>query len=77
MTTSTIIVSMLPVALSLGEGAELKKSMGIVIIGGMLMSTVLTLFVIPVVYTLMEDFKNSILRKRKSKNVGGRGQYEV
>lgn len=77
MTTSTIIVSMLPVALSLGEGAELKKSMGIVIIGGMLMSTILTLFVIPVVYTLMEDFKNSILRKRKSKNIGGRGQYEV
>ncbi|MDR0713862.1 MAG: efflux RND transporter permease subunit [Bacteroidales bacterium] len=52
MTTMTTILGMLPMALRLGEGAELWQPMGVAIIGGLTMSTVLTLIVIPVVYTL-------------------------
>ena len=63
MTSATMIVSMLPVAFSLGEGSELKKSMAVVIIGGMIMSTVITPIVIPVVYTLIDDLRNFISRK--------------
>ncbi len=63
MTSATMIVSMLPVAFSLGEGSELKKSMAVVIIGGMIMSTILTPIVIPVVYTLIDDLRNFMSRK--------------
>lgn len=75
MTSATMIVSMLPVALSIGEGSELKQSMAIVIIGGMVASTILSPIVIPVVYTLMDDLSKSVFKKkRKAKGVT---QYEV
>ncbi|KGK88194.1 efflux RND transporter permease subunit [Clostridium sp. HMP27] len=75
MTSATMIVSMLPVALSMGEGSELKQSMAIVIIGGMVASTILSPIVIPVVYTLMDDLTKSLFKKkRKDKGVM---QYEV
>jgi HAE1 family hydrophobic/amphiphilic exporter-1 len=78
MTSSTMIVSMLPVALSMGEGSEMKQSMAIVIIGGMIASTMLSPIVIPVVYTLMDDLTKFIFnRKRKEVNAKGGKQYEV
>ncbi|WPC44203.1 efflux RND transporter permease subunit [Clostridium sp. JS66] len=66
MTSSTMIVSMLPVALSMGEGSEMKQSMAIVIIGGMVASTILSPIVIPVVYTLMDDLTKVVFKKKKS-----------
>lgn len=75
MTSATMIVAMLPVTLSLGEGSEMKKSMGIVIIGGMLVSTIVTPIVLPVIYTLIEDLKSFIFRKKKDKNVKEEGEY--
>jgi len=54
MTTLTTILGMLPLALGLGEGAEIRAPMAITVIGGLLTSTVLTLIVIPVVYTLVD-----------------------
>lgn len=77
MTSATMIVSMLPVTLALGEGSEMKRSMGVVIIGGMIVSTVVTPIVLPVVYTFIDDFKNFIFRKNRSKKVKGAGEYEV
>lgn len=78
MTSATMIVSMLPVALSMGEGTEMKKSMAIVIIGGMVVSTILSPIVLPVIYTLMADFKNLIsFKKKKSQNLEGGSTYEV
>lgn len=78
MTSATMIVSMLPVALSMGEGSEMKQSMAIVIIGGMVASTILSPIVIPVVYTLMDDLIRSIFKKkRKERNAKGVEQYEV
>ncbi|WP_088226365.1 efflux RND transporter permease subunit [Desulfosporosinus sp. FKB] len=77
MTSATMIVSMLPVALSIGEGSEMKKSMAIVIIGGMVMSTLLSPIILPVVYTLMDDLKHRISKKRKTINAGEVPQIEI
>jgi HAE1 family hydrophobic/amphiphilic exporter-1 len=68
MTSATMIVGMLPVALSLDEGSEMKVGMALIIIGGMVTSTILTPILLPVVYSLMDDIKNSLSRKRKKKN---------
>lgn len=53
MTTIATIFGALPVALALGVGSESRQGMGISIVGGMIFSTLLTLFVIPVVYKLL------------------------
>ncbi len=50
MTTLTTVVGLMPLALGLGEGAEVRAPMAITVIGGLLVSTLLTLVVIPVVY---------------------------
>ena len=55
MTTLATIFGMLPVALRIGRASELRAPMAIVVIGGLLVSTVLTLVVIPVLYTLFDD----------------------
>lgn len=53
MTAITTFLGMLPMALSQGEGAEMWKPMGIVVIGGLLVATVVTLVVVPVFYALL------------------------
>jgi hydrophobic/amphiphilic exporter-1 (mainly G- bacteria), HAE1 family len=55
MTALSTVAGMTPVALGLGAGAEQRAPMGTAIVGGMLTSTFLTLLVVPVVYTLMDD----------------------
>ncbi len=60
MTTTTTVLGLLPLALGLGEGAELRMPMGITVIGGLLFSTLLTLILIPVVYDLVEKMKESV-----------------
>ncbi len=57
MTTLTTVLAMFPMALGIGSGAELRAPMATVVIGGLLFSTLITLIVIPVVYTLVEDVK--------------------
>jgi HAE1 family hydrophobic/amphiphilic exporter-1 len=54
MTTLTTALGLLPLALGIGEGAELRAPMAITVIGGLLVSTMLTLVVIPVVYNLID-----------------------
>ena len=56
MTTLATIFGMLPVALRIGRASELRAPMAIVVIGGLMLSTLLTLVVIPVIYTLFDDF---------------------
>lgn len=63
MTTGTTLLGMFPMALGLGEGSEIWQPMGIAIIGGLTVSTFLTLVVIPVVYTTFHA--GDIKRKRK------------
>lgn len=55
MTTASMVVAMLPSALRLGEGSELRAPMAVVVIGGLLTSTLLTLVFIPAVYTIVDD----------------------
>ena len=57
MTTLSTILDMMPIALGIGEGAELRQSMGVVLVGGLTTSTLLTLIVIPLIYLLFEDWK--------------------
>ncbi|MFA7488969.1 MAG: efflux RND transporter permease subunit, partial [Lysobacteraceae bacterium] len=54
MTTITALFAFLPLALSTGEGSEVRAPMAITVIGGLAVSTLLTLFVIPVVYALLD-----------------------
>jgi len=58
-------------SLGIGDGAELTQSMGVVVIGGLSLSTVLTLIVVPVMYTIFDDisvfFKRKIQEKLKMK----------
>ncbi len=55
MTAVSTISGILPIAIGFGAGAESRRPMGIVIVGGMLTSTFLTLFVVPLVYTVFSD----------------------
>lgn len=63
MTTLSMIFGMLPTALSTGAGAESRSPMAYTIIGGLITSTFLTLVVVPVVYTLLDDLKGVFKRK--------------
>lgn len=62
MTTLSLIAGMLPVALAIGRGSEFRETIGITIIGGMLLSTVLTLLVIPCSYSIFDDFSEWMAR---------------
>ncbi|MBD1874757.1 efflux RND transporter permease subunit [Nodosilinea sp. FACHB-131] len=55
MTTVSSVLGMVPIALGFGAGAELRQPMAVAIIGGLLTSTLLSLVVVPVLYTLLED----------------------
>ncbi|TGE35519.1 efflux RND transporter permease subunit [Desulfosporosinus fructosivorans] len=66
MTTIAMIFGMLPSALATGIGSEGRAPMAITIIGGLLTSTFLTLIVVPVIYTLLDDAKGLFHRKLPS-----------
>jgi len=57
MTTSTTVLGLLPMAIGLGEGAELRAPLAVTVISGLLLATVLTLIVVPVIYTLMSGYE--------------------
>jgi len=60
MTTVAMIAGMIPVALARGDGAETRVPMAVAIIGGLLTSTLLTLGIVPVVYSLLDDLRNRL-----------------
>jgi hydrophobic/amphiphilic exporter-1 (mainly G- bacteria), HAE1 family len=67
MTTLAMIFGMMPLALALGAGAEMRAPMARAVIGGLITSTFLTLLVVPVVYSLLDDVSQRFLRKRAQK----------
>lgn len=69
MTTATMIFGMLPLAMAMGSGGEMRKGLAIVVIGALLSSTLLTLVLVPVIYTMMERFRTkfSYLKKKEEK----------
>ena len=64
MTTMCTLFGFLPLALAFGEGAEVRSPMAITVIGGLLVSTLLTLVVIPVVYDLLDRRSDEYYRER-------------
>ncbi|WP_341525329.1 efflux RND transporter permease subunit [Nostoc sp. UHCC 0302] len=56
MTTAATIIGMLPIALGLGAGSELRSPMAVAIAGGLVTSTILSLIVVPVVYAILDDW---------------------
>jgi HAE1 family hydrophobic/amphiphilic exporter-1 len=63
MTTVAMIFGMIPLALALGSGAEQRAPMARAVIGGLITSTLLTLFVVPVVYTMLDDVTALLTRR--------------
>jgi multidrug efflux pump subunit AcrB len=63
MTSLATIAGILPIAIGFGDAAESRRPLGVVAVGGMLSSTVLTLFVIPVMYTLADDLQRWLRRR--------------
>ena len=64
MTASAAMLGMLPIATGLGKGSEVQAPMATAVIGGLMTSTILTLFVVPVVYSALDDLTQLIGRKR-------------
>ena len=72
MTAFTTILAMLPMAIGLGEGAELIAPLATVVIGGLLASTLITLVLVPVVYSIFDDWGRKIsARFSKGSNTQG------
>ena len=65
MTSLSMIFGMLPLALALGPGAESRAPMAHAIIGGLITSTLLTLVVVPVIYTILDDLRSKVRRVRE------------
>ena len=65
MTTVAMIFGMIPLALALGAGAEARAPMARAVIGGLITSTLLTLFVVPVMYTFLDDAVAWIRARRR------------
>jgi putative effector of murein hydrolase LrgA (UPF0299 family) len=65
MTTMAMIFGMLPMAIGVGEGGEMLAPMGRAVIGGVITSTLLTLLVVPVLYTYLHSFAERVKRALK------------
>lgn len=65
MTALTTILGLLPLALGIGEGTEMNQPMGIAVIGGLISSTFLTLYIIPVIYSLFDSQTRKRARSSK------------
>ena len=63
MTTVTTVLGLSPMALGIGRGADLRAPLAIAVIGGLLVATVLTLIVVPVVYSLVESLGAGLRRE--------------
>ena len=74
MTTVAMVAGMLPIALGIGAGAEARKSMAIAVIGGLTTSTLLTLVVVPVVFTYLDQLGMALRRRFSSLVERGRSE---
>jgi len=72
MTTLTTILGMTPLALAIGDGAELMQPLALAVIGGLMVSMILTLLVIPCVYVIVDDIRSTLVRWLTGEREGNR-----
>jgi HAE1 family hydrophobic/amphiphilic exporter-1 len=66
MTTLAMVFGMLPVALGLGSSGEMKKAMGVVLIGGLVFGMLVTMVIVPVVFLAVESLKSRLYRPSRT-----------
>ena len=79
MTTAAMVLGALPLAISHGAGAESRQAIGWVVVGGLMLGTLLTLFVIPTIYSLLvrrvhmptEEEEDATVRSRRGRSLDG------
>ncbi len=71
MTAFSTIAGIVPIAIGFGAGAESRRPMGLVVVGGMLSSTFLTLFVVPMVYTVFSDLAHRVVAPKAPEAADG------
>ena len=75
MTTMAALMGTLPIALGFGAGAESRRPLGLAVVGGLVFSQLLTLYITPVYYIYMDSFQNW-LRSRKTRKALPESEFE-